>query len=133
MRGLKYLDKDVLEFSFSKNPELEDGQEIDLEINLNYGLGINAEEHQCFAEAEVIIADESCMYFELRVKVVGIFSLMNTDVNEDELNDATLKEFAPHINSLLASLAGIAGMPPVPFSYEDISGGGMGTFTESLN
>lgn len=136
MKGLQYLDKEVLELVFRKN--MEEEQELDIEVAVAYRLDIDEEEKLAFGDAQIEISDETQTMLELKVHAVGVFSFLGdvkTDDDRMELHNATLKEFTPHLNGLVAQLSAVAEVPPVPITYEDFAGGEVEieSFTESLN
>lgn len=136
MRGLQYIDKEVLELVFRKN--MDEEEELDIEVGVSYRVDIDEEDHICFGDAEIQISDDTATKLEMKVHAVGVFTYLgslNTEEERMALHDATLKEFTPHLNGLVAQLSALAEVPPVPISYDDFVGGDfeIETFTESLN
>ncbi len=136
MRGIRYLDKEIMELSFKK--DMEEEEELEIEVAVAYRLDIAEEENICFGNAEIEICDESRKKLSLRVCAVGVFSYEGNLMTEEEqmqLHDETLKEFTPILNGIAAQLAALAEVPAVPISYEDFSSGTVEveSFTESLN
>lgn len=122
MRDLEYLDLDILGMKYSK--DIEEGDDLDIEVSINYTLNFDEEERMAFGECYLNIDDDNHEgKLSIEIHTVGIFSYM-ADTLTDDLRKLFHKEsirvLNPKWNDLIYRFTELADIAPIELDLMEI-------------
>lgn len=125
MRDLEYLDIDILGMKYSK--DIEEGDDLDIEVSINYTLNFDEEEKMAFGECFLNIDDENHEgKLSIELHTVGIFSFMAAELTDDirrVYHKESIRVLNPKWNELIYRLTELADIAPIELEEMEIEDG----------